>query len=576
MSPLLHQIVLNGASRHRLDKGFFLVGSTDQAISAPLREHIMQRTRSRMALQPGLEGFRVAPRPAHTSLVSIITPFLPVYSVQQRTIFIEKLATAVRCLLESADESGYSVLAAGVNPCVPDDNSPLPAALCADIHQVEVFDEDEVERIYNMYRQFMPELLALSAHSLVYGNVLQKEYSYRMSCTPDNYLPRYLSQFSIQQLDRLKNMMRKDYRLFNLHLMDINPLGGNGSLLEQENPPLLESSASAVELRFMDAQYSFPFMRAQIILIQALAIHARALTREGRRLSLLIRDKALDQNKALAIQNGATAMFKPDTHRHNDKHKDSFSYHDRGVPERAMNALLAIIDELLLPALQDLDCQVWELLPIVLGAELRQRYKPCLTNYAEYQQYLWYAFPEQFVAVFQHQTLRHFLDVRYDDITNYNQEFYSDLAAEISEEWRKKLRPQDRCKGVVQYYNVESGQGMILYHQERILVLQRDIEGTEQLRSKQEVFFEIAAGKGGRKHAARVRAARRQRHNGRVADFDAAKGYGFIQDETGRRFFVHASDVIGARKVLQANEAVTFEKARREKGVRAVRVRIVE
>lgn len=64
-----------------------------------------------------------------------------------------------------------------------------------------------------------------------------------------------------------------------------------------------------------------------------------------------------------------------------------YTYHDKGTPEVATTALLMDIEGRLIAALRSLECQPWELFPILLGTELRRNGKSCLANYTELQQY---------------------------------------------------------------------------------------------------------------------------------------------------------------------------------------------
>src|SRR5205085_4070498 len=141
-----------------------------------------------------------------------------------------------------------------------------------------------------------------------------KDFSVRMRINPSSFLPRYLSQFATEHLRRLERTVRRAYGIADLRQMDINPLGGDASVLDGEETAqsparMLGEAAAAVELRFIDAQCSYAFIRAQIILFQAIAMYGRSLARQGRRLPYM-RDEVIDENKALAIQSGALAILK--------------------------------------------------------------------------------------------------------------------------------------------------------------------------------------------------------------------------------------------------------------------------
>jgi len=571
MTPTLNKVILNGASRHRLDKGFILIGDGRRSVDANARDQIIRATNQALATHPNLSGFVVKARPTHISLVGLTTPFLPVYDVVHRDEFINRLARATGILIQVTRRAGYRLTAAGVNPFAADTESLLPA-LCADLHQIEMFDDGEIERIYNLYRQFLAELLAISTHAAVYGGAIQKDFSLRMRVNPASFLPRYLSQFSSEHLDKLRSMMRKDYGLTDLRQMDVNPLAGDPNKLTQDNTPLLSQTPAAVELRFVDAQCAYPFVRAQLILFQAIAMYGRALARRGRRLPYM-RDQVIDENKALAVQSGPGAILKPDEKFKKDDGKQGYSFHDHGTPERATTALLMALDGLLLPYLRALGCQYCELAPIVLGAELRRQGRQCFANYAEYQQYLYYTHSERFGSVFQQQVEQLLTSPNLDYVTDYNQRTYSDRAIEIEHEWTEKLKPRPRHKGQVKWYSVRRGYGFIRTEQgEEIHVRQDDIEGSDRLEDGQPVTFEILTRRG-RPSAVRVRAETRERHTGYVARFDDVRGFGFITVQGQGDVYVHRSDIVGG-KGLSVGEVVSFEIVQEAKGPRAVRVEV--
>lgn len=572
MAPTLQRIILNGASRHRLSKGFILVSDGHSAVDVGRRDQIVQVVNQALAAQPDLAGFSVEARPTHVSLIGLTTPFLPVYDVAHRDAFIARLATVTGILSQAASRAGCSLTAAGVNPFVADADSQVPA-LCADLHQIEVFDDGEIERVYNLYRQFLPELLAISTHAAVYGGALQKDFSLRMRVNPASFLPRYLSQFSAQHLDKLRGMMRKDYGLADLRQMDINPLAGDSEKLMQDASPLSPTPA-AVELRFVDSQATYPFIRAQIIIFQAIAMYGRALAREGKRLPYM-RDEVIDENKALAVQSGPGAILKPDEKFKKGDSGRGFLFHDKGTPERATTSLLMIIDGLLLPYLRELRCQYWELAPILLGAELRRRGRQCFANYAEYQKYLYYTHSAQFAAVSRQQVRQLLTSPRLDYVTEYNQRIYSDLVSKIEHEWTEKLQPRPRHKGQVKWYSVQKGYGFIRSEQgEEFHVQQNNIEGTDRLEDGQPVSFEILE-RGRRPLAVRVRVEIQERYTGYVARFDEAKGFGFITVQGQGDVYVHRSDVVDGQS-LTAGDVVSFEIIQETKGPRAVRVKIQE
>lgn len=57
---------------------------------------------------------------------------------------------------------------------------------------------------------------------------------------------------------------------------------------------------------------------------------------------------------------------------------------------------------------------------------------------------------------------------------------------------------------------------------------------------------------------------------GTVKFFNETKGFGFIKDEAGQEFFVHATGLVDK---IRENDAVTFEVTEGKKGLNAVNVK---
>lgn len=60
---------------------------------------------------------------------------------------------------------------------------------------------------------------------------------------------------------------------------------------------------------------------------------------------------------------------------------------------------------------------------------------------------------------------------------------------------------------------------------------------------------------------------------GTVKWFNGAKGFGFVQRETGEDVFVHFKEIVGeGYKTLNEGDKVSFEVARGPKGLQAIKV----
>ena len=141
MSPALRNVILNGASRHRLSKGFLLLQQDGQHVMPGIRQKFIDRANRYLLKQESLIGFTVAARFGSDCVIGLATPFLPVYTPSERDSFINKLHFGISILLQIADHDHLLLAPAGVNPFAQDS---IPPALCADIHQIERSEERRV------------------------------------------------------------------------------------------------------------------------------------------------------------------------------------------------------------------------------------------------------------------------------------------------------------------------------------------------------------------------------------------------------------------------------------------------
>jgi len=426
MPPKLGEIIENGPSRHRLRKGLLLVSRDIKREPSQDEQTRIVTHATKMLTGSGLSNYKVEPDTSHSSLLNIITPFVSVHTPVHRDIFFKQLSKVMHIVLNSAEANGFFSMGMGINPfIIPQEGQ--PTALCADIHEIEVLNDLEINRIYNLFRQYLPELIAISAHSALYGGRLQKDLSTRMRINPSSFTPPSLTLFSSKQLDRLKRDARKNYGLGDLAQLDVN----------LTKPDILA-------LRFVDAQASLRFIRSQLLLFQAIAIHGRSLARQGSQMPIL-HNRVIKENKALAIESGPGAVFKPDSKR--QVKKATAWYQDRKVAERASNALLEVLhlhtvgdSGTILHGLRMLKTDYAEISPWLLGAELRKRGEACLVNYGEYQKRLFYIARNAWPTQLQNDMQRLVKEPDTDFLYDYNKEKFSELSTQIATEWAEKLK----------------------------------------------------------------------------------------------------------------------------------------
>lgn len=426
MQPQLGEINLDGPSRHKLQKGLILISLDGKRIPNHNEQlRIVDLTNQEMMKQSSLIGFKVTSDSEQPSLVTLATPFLTVHNRDSRDQFFQKLSLGINIATNVSASMGYFPIGVGANPLILPSEGYHPA-LCADIHEIEVFDDLEINRIYNLFRQYLPELIALSSNSALYGGKLQKDLCTRMRLNPSSFTPPALAVFSSKQIERLKRDVRKRYGVGDLTQLDVNILGQN-----------------SISLRFSDAQFSLRFIRAQLLLFQAIAIHGRSLARQGSQMPTL-HSRILSENKALAIESGPSAMFKPDLKR--DIRRATEWYQDQRKIERASTALLQSLEVktvedsgTILYGLKALRADYDELSPWLLGAELRKRGQACLISYGEYQTRLYYVARNGWPAQLLADQKRIYQQPAIDLVLECNQQKYGDLSMQIQTEWNNKL-----------------------------------------------------------------------------------------------------------------------------------------
>jgi hypothetical protein len=426
MSLQLMEVISDGPSRHRIRKGLILTSRAGgREPGREEQERIASRAAQSLAAHGADTQCRVEADPSHPALLNLVTPLAAVHTPAHRDVFFARLGRALGAAYAAAESAGFTAVGAGLNPFAAGADS-QPPTLCADVHEVEVLDDLEVNRIYNLFRQYLPELIAASAHSALHAGQLRKDLTTRMRISPSSFTPPALALFSRKQLDRLNLSLRRDFGLGDLAQLDVSPV-----------------APGAVVLRFVDAQCSVRFIRAQTLLFQAVATHGRLLARRGSQMPTL-HSRIIGQNKALAIEAGPGAVLKPDQRREVKRMSDW--YQDRKVAQRASTALLQAIEHRtvedspnILAALRTLKAGWAELAPLLLGAELRERGESCLVSYGEYQVRTFYVAGARWQEQLRADLSRLASDPGADLLLDYNASKFPEPSARVAEAWARKL-----------------------------------------------------------------------------------------------------------------------------------------
>jgi hypothetical protein len=213
---------------------------------------------------------------------------------------------------------------------------------CGDEHFLETAGDAEREVLCNLLRIYSPHLIALA------GRASTGQGSYRLGHSGRHYAARYFSSVSPLHLDRVAREFRREAGISRIDLLDITPSA--------------RDEASGVLIRCIDAQLLAPFTRAHAIICQAMAMRARRLAREGRRVGQMPQP-IVTRNRGRAVVHGLDTMFEveaPDRQRRPSGDKVDPTY------LRAEDAVLQFLIELIneLPAIE---ASYDELLPLVLG-----------------------------------------------------------------------------------------------------------------------------------------------------------------------------------------------------------------
>ena len=136
MSIVLRSLVLNGASRHRMSKGFLLLKPDGQPVEIDTRQKFLDEANRYFQPRPEFIGYVVEARPGSACSIGLVTPFLPVYTPEDRESFIVGLHKSINVLMQISSHFKLILLSSGVNPFTMDAPQGQIPALSADIHQI--------------------------------------------------------------------------------------------------------------------------------------------------------------------------------------------------------------------------------------------------------------------------------------------------------------------------------------------------------------------------------------------------------------------------------------------------------
>ena len=325
---VLVSLTVVGAARQSFTKTLAVTGVDARAVVDSARPP---------AEPPGLRA-RTETDPRHPGLVRVALEGLWLGTPAARDEVFGHLVDRVAALADGARRLGGVLHAPGVSlgPSSP------PAA--GDTHTLYVTDPAEQEVLVNLLRRWSPTLIALCGRGTV-GTLPDRVGSRWLADSREHLTTRYLASADPRHLEHVRADIRRRDGIADLTRMDVAPVPGDGG------------GPGAVLVRCIDAQLSVTDLRAQAVLLAALALHARRKVRAGSREGN-VPQSVLEKNRARAVTQGLRARFLPEG--------------DRGVANGdtvpARHSVRRLLDELLLP-LGRLEATPEELVPLLVPAE---------------------------------------------------------------------------------------------------------------------------------------------------------------------------------------------------------------
>ncbi|AGL18920.1 hypothetical protein [Actinoplanes sp. N902-109] len=326
---MLVSIARSGPLRHRILKGFVVAAADPAAAVEAVRFNAGD-----------LAGLRLVTSERAPGVLWLDTGMVWLSDPDARTDLRQRLAAGAVALA--------AVVRAAGGRLVPAAWSGAGAGgtwLCADLHAVETVTDTQRELCTNLLRLWVPELVALTGRAAFGGTRIERHGSRRLADAGDHLATRYLASAGATHLSRVRDSLRRDEGVSRLELMDVNPVG-------------LADPVPNVVLRCVDAQILPATVVADAVLVQAMAIRARQMERDGRRVPAG-EQRLLDRNRSRAVSGGLSAVMDT-TEPGADRRRAAV----RTVSAR--DRVLRMIDELT-PQLQAMRVQADELAPLTLG-----------------------------------------------------------------------------------------------------------------------------------------------------------------------------------------------------------------
>ena len=342
-----------GATRQGLEKGIAVLGADPSQV-----ERALGRSGARM----NGPSHRIDPVRGSVGLYAIRAPDTWLGTLAARDQAFGELAQVASRFAEVARSAGGTAVPTAVGL------SGQPAVLGGDTHVVEVLSSVEQEVLANLLRSHVPTLIAMTGRSVATTGVARDRVGSRWLMASRIHLAaRYLASTTPQHLERVMAELRRRDGIARLDRMDIVPDFADGG-------------SPVVVVRCVDAAPNLAAARAHALVLAALALRARRLVRDGKRVGN-VPQRLLEDNRARAIADGLRARFvldeAPGRNRHSDRRAGPGD--DRKGNGEAREPRVTGARETIHRLLRDLctefanlEATVEELAPVILPVELPQ------------------------------------------------------------------------------------------------------------------------------------------------------------------------------------------------------------
>lgn len=331
---MLVSVTRVGPTRHSLTKTVAVSGADIGAVLGGARLPTPPHSLSAPEILPDDPG---------PGLLSIRYPDAWLATSAARDEVYGHLADVLTALAASARSLRATLHAPGVQLDAGEPRSPL----AGDPHAMWTVDDAEQEVLVNLLRRHSPTLIALTGRVRV-GGPADRVGSRRLLESREHLATRYLAAPGARYLEHYRGELRRREGISDLLRMDVAPVAA------QPGVP------AAVVIRCIDAQVSLTDLRAQALLLDALALKARRMAAKGLR-ETDVPQRVIDTDRTRAVAEGLRAQFVAPGERNGNA--------DENVDTSARLAGRRLLRELV-PELALLEATALELLPLLAPLEL--------------------------------------------------------------------------------------------------------------------------------------------------------------------------------------------------------------